>query len=273
MGVRAGTRCAACCILRPPGGSRGPGSLSGCSSQAHPAGARLFPQPPYAWLSVLSELFTTAARALPKMPAAPSRCGARLRGVIGSGWMDAAVSPSSRGAHPAPVAPVPLRSKVRRPPSQLGFAGFGTAVVWAMTPAEPSCCAVHHLVLHIPAGHGEPLLPPGMASRLCAGEQNGTRGTGEAAPRWDGGTEPGPGECREQRHPPLQPCGSTAPSCGFIFFLHSALHKSIRCDHRAISSPIPAPQPPLWTRGEGERLNPGGFCCTRAGREVSDARV
>lgn len=128
-GVRAGSRCAACCILRPPGGSRGPGSLSGCSSQAHPAGARLFPQPPYAWLSVLSLLFTTAARALPKMPAAPSRCGARLRGVIGSGWMDAAVSPSSRGARPAPVAPVPLRSKVRRPPSQLGFAGFGTAMV------------------------------------------------------------------------------------------------------------------------------------------------
>lgn len=53
-------------------------------------------------------------------------------------------------------------------------------------------------------------------------------------------------------------CSSTAPSRGLLFSCTQHLIKASR-DHRAISSPIPAP---------GENLNPAALGCAGAGWEL-----
>lgn len=89
---------------------------------------------------------------------------------------------------------------------------------------------------------------------------------------WDGAG--GRAGCREQRRLLPAALQQHSPFLRFAFFLHSALHKSIQCDHRAISSPIPAPQSPSPAQREGEHLNTAVLQCARAGQEVlADARA
>lgn len=165
MGARGcARRHPVCCVLHPP--------ASPWVSWSWQPDRLLQPSPPRRGQAVSAATICSAVRALralhrgsqslaqnacgtvpPRCPSAWCR-GERTDGRCGVpelSWC----SPCPGGTRPRALQG-PSSSK----PTLL-FAGFGTAVVRAMTPAEPSWRAVDHLVLHIPAGRREPLLPPG----------------------------------------------------------------------------------------------------------------
>lgn len=254
-------------------------------------GSGLLPQPPYAGFARLNALFigTAGAGGLPKTPVTPSRCSAQLGragGVEGCCGVPKLLSFSSspggtrprrlvflhRGAavcvrgHPVKamshperchvlsgavsrVVPRPEWRQVHPPPSQSCFQqDLGTAMVHAMASQGVSSHALDS------QGSQAAVTSSGTVSRTHAewlgvpGRRRWSRAVGRSW--W-------PGWLLEQRLLLLQPCSPAAarPLLRFAVFLRSALCKSIRCDHRTISSPILAPQPPSAAQGEGEHLN------------------